>query len=171
MDDARGVWHDFTTGEGGGVLDLIVRIRGGSRQDALRWAADYVGRPLEDRRLSGFERACWARQQRQIESELPNARLWKRAALGLGEQVLDQLKAARIDRTPPRPDPGEIAYWTTQLATWRQLEGAALVAEYLWWARHHPGFTAGMIHVTNLLETAEQRALGSYLHNHRKGEA
>lgn len=31
LDDARGIWHDFTTGEGGGVLDLVVRIRGGSR--------------------------------------------------------------------------------------------------------------------------------------------
>lgn len=28
-DDARGVWHDFAANEGGGVLDLIVRVRGG----------------------------------------------------------------------------------------------------------------------------------------------
>jgi hypothetical protein len=27
MDDARGLWHDFTTNEGGGILDLVVRVR------------------------------------------------------------------------------------------------------------------------------------------------
>src|SRR5690348_3829959 len=41
MDDVRGLWHDFTTDEGGGVLDLVVRIRGGTRQDALRWLAEF----------------------------------------------------------------------------------------------------------------------------------
>src|SRR5689334_18557606 len=40
LDDGRGLWHDFTTGEGGGILDLVVRVVGGSRQDALRWVAD-----------------------------------------------------------------------------------------------------------------------------------
>lgn len=45
LDDSRGVWKDFVTNEGGGVLALVVRIRGGTRQDALRWVADFAGVP------------------------------------------------------------------------------------------------------------------------------
>ena len=43
LNDTLNVWHDFTANEGGGVLDLVVRIRGCSRQDALRWLADFTG--------------------------------------------------------------------------------------------------------------------------------
>ncbi len=163
MDDACGVWHDFVTGEGGGVLDLVVRVRGGPRHEALRWVAEFIGRPLDDRPLTAFEHACRTRRQRKMQVELPKARLWRRAALALGEQALDQLKAALVDRTLPRPEPGQIAYWTTQLTTWHQLEGAALVAEYMWWAQHEPGLTAGMIYAAKLRETAERRALNAYL--------
>src|SRR5262245_48572967 len=37
LDDDRGVYHDFVDDTGGGTLDMITRIRGGGRQDALRW--------------------------------------------------------------------------------------------------------------------------------------
>ena len=36
VDVVRGRWHDFETGEGGGVLDLVTRERG-SRAAALAW--------------------------------------------------------------------------------------------------------------------------------------
>jgi hypothetical protein len=41
LNDTRNVWHDFTANEGGGVLDLVVRICGGSRQDALPLASGF----------------------------------------------------------------------------------------------------------------------------------
>ena len=44
-----GYWHDFEADAGGGVLDLIRRARGGTREDALRWLGgefgDAGGRP------------------------------------------------------------------------------------------------------------------------------
>jgi hypothetical protein len=163
LNDEKGCWHDFVTGEGGGVLDLVVRVRGGSRQDALRWAADFVGCPLDDRPLSAFERALWAKRQQQIALELPKARLWRRAAVALAEQVLAGLKAALADPTLTRPGVGEIAHWTTQLAGWRRLDGTALVAEFLWWAEHEPHLTRGMLYASELRETAERRALCFYL--------
>jgi hypothetical protein len=163
LDDARGLWHDFLTGEGGGVLDLVVRVRGGSRQDALRWVADLVGCPLDVHPLPAFERARWAKERRQIELELPKARLWRRAALALGEQVLNGLKAALVDPKLPRPPIDEIARWTAQLTTWRHLDDAGLVAEYLWWAQHQRHLTGGLIYAAMLLETAERRALRTYL--------
>jgi hypothetical protein len=61
LNDARNVWHDFTTNEGGGVLDLVVRICGGPRLDALRWLADFAGVPLDSRELSATQRADWAK--------------------------------------------------------------------------------------------------------------
>ena len=36
VDDAKGTWFDHARGEGGGVLDLIRHVRGGSRAEALR---------------------------------------------------------------------------------------------------------------------------------------
>ena len=143
FDDARGLWHDFTTGEGGGVLDLVVRICGGSRQEALRWLADFAGYPLDDRQFSASQRAEWAREHRQIALELPKARLWRRAALALGDHELNELKAALADLKLRRPGVGEIAYWTAQLTAWRRLDGAALVEEYLNWARREPHLTRG----------------------------
>ncbi len=37
IDLRKSVWNDFEEGEGGGVLDLVVRERGGIRRDAARW--------------------------------------------------------------------------------------------------------------------------------------
>ncbi len=37
VDVARGLFTDFETGEGGGLLDLVRWVRGGSRADAARW--------------------------------------------------------------------------------------------------------------------------------------
>ena len=163
MDDARGVWHDFAADEGGGVLDLVVRVRGGSRRDALRWVADFTGRPLDDRRLSALERTRWGRQQQEIESELPKARLWRRTAVALGEQVLSGLKGELTDLTRPLEKTGEIAPWTARIAVWRQLDGANLVAEYLRWVERAPRFTGGMVYVAGMREKAEWRALNAYL--------
>jgi hypothetical protein len=163
LNGARGLWHDFATGEGGGVLDLVVRVRGGSRPDALRWVADFAGMPLDDRPLSPAERDRWAKQQRLIETELSNARLWRRAAVVLGELVLDNLKAALGDATLPRPEIGEIAFWTARVMAWRRLDGAELVAEFLRWARRSPCLTAGMVYAARLRETAERRAILRYL--------
>ena len=163
LDDARNLWNDFPTGEGGGVLDLVVRVCGGSRQNALRWVADLVGCPLDDHPLPHFERVRWARGRRQIERELAKARLWLRSALALGKEVIDRLKAPLTDPTLPWPTVGEIARWTAQLEAWRRLDDAGLVAEYVWWAQHHPRLTGGLVYAARLRETVERQALRAYL--------
>ena len=35
-----GTWRDFEAGEGGGVLALVMRERGGSEREALAWLRD-----------------------------------------------------------------------------------------------------------------------------------
>jgi hypothetical protein len=163
-DDARGVWHDFKTDEGGGVLDLVQRVRGCSRADALRWCADLAGVPLsQDKPLSAEARARWARELRELERDLPTARYWRRAAVNMAEQLLTTLKAALFDPTLPWPDVGEIAHIENMLTGLRRKDGPALVAEYRSWLDQCPGMTAALVHEAKCRERGERRALLVYL--------
>lgn len=47
LSDDKGAWHDFATGEGGGVLDLVQRVLGGSRKAAAAWLAEIQGQTLD----------------------------------------------------------------------------------------------------------------------------
>src|SRR5438046_2905840 len=40
LNDAKGTWYDHRDRIGGGLVDLVQSVRGGSRQDALKWCAD-----------------------------------------------------------------------------------------------------------------------------------
>jgi hypothetical protein len=162
--DDRNVWHDKRDNGGGGVLDLIALVRGGSRQDALRWLAEFAGLPLDDRPMSLAERNEWAQRKRLVERDLPRARYWRRAAVALGEEVLDRLKDGLFDPVAAnRPDIGELQEWTARLELWQRIDGAALVAEYRDWVEQDPRTTAGLVITARLLETAERRAIGKYL--------
>jgi hypothetical protein len=163
LDDSRGHWHDFVTDEGGGVLDLIVRVRGGSRKDALLWAADFAGVAINDTPLSPRERERRAAERREIEHNLPTAKYWRRAAISLTEDLLAILKAALFDRALPQPEIGEIGRLEALLGSLRRADGTALVEEYRWWVTHSPGMTAAMNRVAKAREGAERRAILAYL--------
>ena len=163
MDDGRGVWRDFATAEGGGVLALVARVRGGSHHEALKWLADFAGIPLNDKPLSAAQRAKWALDRRRIEQELPRARSWRRAAIMLCEHVLDSLKAGFVD---PQAEPvrsTELRQWTRQLEQFKRIDGGELVDEFRWWMEHDRKLTAGMVHAAQTREAAERRALLAYL--------
>jgi hypothetical protein len=71
FDDDRGVWHDFVTGEGGGILDLVGKLRGCSRKEALHWLAGFAGYALPGQPWSATERQKWLnarRQQQELEA-------------------------------------------------------------------------------------------------------
>ena len=38
-----GMWFDHEAGEGGGLVDLVGRVRGLNRREALDWTADRIG--------------------------------------------------------------------------------------------------------------------------------
>ena len=69
LNDSKAAWFDFRDNVGGGVLDLIRRVRGCGRGDALRWLAELNGITLDDRPLSPAERREYARQRAEA-SEL-----------------------------------------------------------------------------------------------------
>jgi hypothetical protein len=163
LDDSRGVWHDFVTDQGGGVLDLVIQARGGNRADALRWCAELAGIPLDDKPLSADDRARWAAERRELERDLPGARCWRRAAVSIVEEVLGGLKGALLDPTLPQPRIGEIGDVESMLQRFRKVDGAALVAEYAWWREHYPGLAAGMVRAAKAREQAERFAVMEYL--------
>jgi hypothetical protein len=161
-DDSRGVWYDHVTQDHGGVIDLVVRAHGGTRQDALKWCANLVGVPLVDRPLSAGERAEWSRRQSQIERQLPIARCWKRAAIGMYEELLQDLKAQLF---APGTDVGaaEIRGATDRLAWLRRADGQALIDEHQWWRSRNGELTSAMTHVAMAYGRAEQRAVVAFL--------
>ena len=164
LDDARGRWRDFTTGEGGGVLDLVVRVRGGSRRDGLRWVADLVGCPLDYTPLSAADRARWARERRQLERYLQTARHWRRTAIAMTEVLSDALKSQFFNPTAAeRPSCFELQNVTRQLARLEWLDGLELVSEYKWWRERSPGMTAALVVVAHQWEQCERAALEEYL--------
>jgi len=163
LDDARGCYFDHRDGEGGGLLDLVVHVRGGTRHDALNWVAGVAGITLDEEPLSPEERAKWAAEQRKLERLLPAARYWRRAAVCLGEQVLNDLKAALFCPTMDQPAVGELGEWTFLLAHLRRLKGLELAREYNDWRKRDAPLVDGMVQWARIRERAEIRALITYL--------
>ena len=163
LDDSKGVWHDPVPDEGGGVLDLIVRVQGGNRAEALRWAADLVGIPLDNKPFTKADRARWAAERRELERALPGARYWRRAAIELSEELLSVLKAALFDGPAEKIDFDGIRDTTRLLARLRRMDGAELVAELHSWMESHPQLTSAMIQSARTRETAERRAIQIYM--------
>ena len=163
LDDSRGVWHDFATNEGGGILDLVVRVRCCSRADALRWVAELVGVQLDNKPLSSENRRLWKAEQRAIKRDLLTAGYWRRATVSMTEDLLVVLKTALLDPTLPEPEIGEICGLEALLGSLRHSDGAALVKEYRWWVAHCPDITAAMVRTARGRERSERRALRRYI--------
>ncbi len=126
IDLARGVWRDFETGDGGGVLDLVARVRGGSRTDAVAWLQgrgwrDGGGmfarhRPASTRKTGGIvqvERADSERRStgsERVEAEGPARALalW-RASLPPEDTPIAAYFSGRGLSLPA--DPGRVLRW------------------------------------------------------------
>jgi hypothetical protein len=92
--DDRGCWYDHRDGVGGGVLDLIRHIRGGSRAEALRWLADWCCLPLDGALLSPEDRRRYARARQDAPELGRAATLWHAERLA----ELDELKREALER-------------------------------------------------------------------------
>jgi hypothetical protein len=90
LNDEKGVWHDFVTGDGGGVLDLVQHVRGGSRSDALHFVADLAGVPLNDTPLSRRQKREYAADRKQAESLAQQCAWWVRASIHEFERIKAQ---------------------------------------------------------------------------------
>jgi hypothetical protein len=150
---------------------VLVHCRAGCTQSEVLAALRARGLWPERERIqrTPAERAAWAAVQRDIETDLPTARLWRRAAAKLVEELLDWLKSGLFDATTgPRPEAFEIQRVHGLLESLRGAEGAALVGEFRWWLKHYPGWTSALLKVAERRQRAERRALVAFL---RSGDA
>ncbi len=76
--DEKGCWHDFVTGEGGGILDLVCRVLECDRTSALQWVADLSGLPLDGRPLTHTERQAFTHRRRRSEQLARDVADWER---------------------------------------------------------------------------------------------
>lgn len=77
LDDERGTWFDHRDASGGGVLDLIRHLRGGSRAESLRWLAGWRGVRVDgDSPLSREERRRYAQARQDAPALARAAELW-----------------------------------------------------------------------------------------------
>jgi len=162
LNDARGTWYDFATGDGGGVLDLVVTVRGGTRQDALRWLADFAGVPMDDTPQSAEERKRWAAERRELERDLPAARYWRRALLLVLEETLNHEKDKFF--VPKAPiDFALLRSYTRIIERLQHAGNETLVAEYREWSAELQRECAALVRWAQEREAAEVRALTTYL--------
>ena len=124
LDDEKGCWFDHRDGIGGGVLDLIIRTRGGTRADALNWLADLIRVQLVDR----------PPQPRVIDAALrvrQEANQFASAVRIMSEAVLESLPVETDERMT----------YTAVVADLR----TAPMAKYLDWRDREPEVTAGLV--------------------------
>jgi hypothetical protein len=136
LNDEKTCWHDFVTGEGGGVLDLIRRVLGCDRRAALRWLADVNGIPLDDQPATRAERRALAERREREQREMRAAELFRIAAVSLADHLLDDVLPEAV---PER-------YAPTQLRlTLRVAQGPRLLSIYRDFRTCEPRLTAALV--------------------------
>jgi hypothetical protein len=171
LNDEKGTWYDHRDKRGGGVLDLIVQVRGGSKADALRWLADFAGIGLTHKPVTAAERTAYVRERAALERDLPDARYWRRALVVMIEDDLFLLKAALFDASEGPANTYLIAAYERILARLRHAGDTVLVFEYRAWRAELPRECAALVRWARERERAEVRALLAYLGATDRGAA
>lgn len=78
INEKGGTWHDFAMSEGGGLLDLVERVRGCDRAAAMAWLREFAGVP--ERTMTPEQRRAWERRRAADKADAEGCQLW---ALGL----------------------------------------------------------------------------------------
>ncbi len=156
VDVARGLFTDFETGEGGGLLDLICKVRGGNRADAAQW----------------LEQAGWAKADTERDASRKNKRQ-KTAPHGAWESISAPL--ARDPAPEAQPDPGGWdRLWRASLppegspvARYLEGRGLSLPAEPARVLRYHPACPFGADKLPAMLALIRNGATGQPQGVHR----
>lgn len=162
LNDDLGVWFDHVEGKGGGVLDLVQLVQGSRRGEALRWVADLAGIPLDERQFTPLERHQYAQQQSEFQRDLCQARLFRRTALSVCEELLTELKATLFS-TVNSESLTDLPAIEQLAAALRRANDDEVVAEYRWWLANHATITSAMVAAGRDREEAERRALRRFV--------
>ncbi len=163
VDTNKRRWHCFGCNSDGDAFDFIAKIEGTDFNGAKRRLAELAGFTLDGGECTREDVERWAAEKRAVQADLPAARFWRRAALALGYELLENLKAGLESSAALQPAPGEIATWTRQLARWRKIDGAELVAEFVGWRNGHPEMTGALVRAGAICSTTDVRALRKFL--------
>jgi DNA primase len=158
----RGRFHCFACGVNLDAIAFVQRVRGQDFRQVLDFLGARYGVPILPIVHSTAERQSRAEQQHAIERDMPNARLWKRAAVELCDEVLDDCKE-RFFRGFKDVEAQEIYALTRFSEHLRKMDGPALVEEWISWKRNKPELTSALVRVGRALETADQRAVRAFL--------
>jgi hypothetical protein len=137
VSDEKGGWHDFVSGDGGGVLDLIQHVRGGSRADALKFVAELAGLTLDSRPLTRQEKCTHAEHLRQAGNLAQQCAWWVRAY----GQELERTKASAYEHG----DWDTLAWSARELYQIQTAVPAALMDRYLKAMNADPERTASFV--------------------------
>ena len=91
LDDRKGCWFDHARSEGGGVLDLIIKVNRCTRADALKWLAARSGFKL-GLGADARERERWRRTVERNRRIAREAAYFADATTILAETALASLK-------------------------------------------------------------------------------
>ncbi len=94
LNDRKGCWHDFVSGDAGGVLDLVQQVRGGSRAEALKYVADIAGVTLDAKPMSHPQKRRHAKRMVLAGNLAQQCAWWARAYIN----ALEYTKAGAYDR-------------------------------------------------------------------------
>ena len=154
----RGRFHCFSCGVDLDPIGFVQRVRGLDFIAALNFLAARYGVPTTRRKLSMGERRQWAAHCRAIRRELPIARYWKRTALELCDEALEDCKtkffAGGTDVTAD-----ELERLTAFGVLLRRMDGPALVDEWKGWKQRDPVLTSALAHVGRARARGERRAI------------
>jgi hypothetical protein len=142
VDAQRGMCYDHRDGIGGGVLDLVMHVQGGTRGDALRAVADMAGVTLDDgspNRIAMSESALIRLDSAYFAS----------GARAMAEEALEQL---------PHNDPEREVH----TALLRAL-AVSPEAEYQYWLKHNPECVAALVYAGRERARRLQLGLARYL--------
>jgi hypothetical protein len=140
LSDENCTWYDHRDGIGSGILDLIVRVRGGTRGEALRWLADWRCVRLDgDAPLSFTDRHRYAQARRDAPELARKAGLWYAER----REDLERLKADAV-ACGDHAALASAAREHSRLTTLRP-DGAAIIREYLRARRADPEGTAALV--------------------------
>jgi hypothetical protein len=137
LSDQKGVWYDFVSAAGGGVLDLIQHVRGGGRADALKFVAELAGLPLDSRPLSMQEKRTHAKHLHQAGNLAQQCAWWVRAY----SQEWERTKALAFENS----DWDTLAWSSRELYRVQTAVAASLMDSFLKAFKANPEGAAGLV--------------------------
>ena len=128
LNDDKGAWFDHRDNKGGGVLDLVQRVQGCARSDALKWLAEQNGVTLEDRETTATERRAFARRRARADADTQRVLDW---ASGLLSEIEGTLARETAEALGAGVDPTALLAKMHRTAHWlRTATAHDLVGEY-----------------------------------------